>query len=72
MRTSVRRIHFALASGCPNKVEFEMAHLYLRRVRVLLNPTPLRKPPSPVAPSADARLDLAIIPDAYPRPNEAW
>jgi hypothetical protein len=31
VRTSVRRIHFALASGCPNKVEFEMAHLYLRR-----------------------------------------
>jgi hypothetical protein len=27
----VRRIHFALASGCPNKVEFEMAYLYLRR-----------------------------------------
>ena len=26
-----RRIHFALASGCPNKIEFEMAHLYLRR-----------------------------------------
>ena len=31
VRTSVRRIHFALASGCPNKVEFEMAYLYLRR-----------------------------------------
>src|SRR5512132_4024659 len=31
VRTSVRRIHFALASGCPNKVEFEMALLYLRR-----------------------------------------
>ena len=31
VRTSVRRIHFALASGCPNKIEFEMAHLYLRR-----------------------------------------
>jgi hypothetical protein len=30
VRTSVRRIHFALASGCPNKVEFELAHLYLR------------------------------------------
>jgi hypothetical protein len=28
---SVRRLHFALASGCPNKVEFEMAYLYLRR-----------------------------------------
>ena len=27
----VRRIHFALASGRPNKVEFEMADLYLRR-----------------------------------------
>jgi hypothetical protein len=31
VRSSVRRLHFALASGCPNKVEFEMAHLYLRR-----------------------------------------
>jgi len=31
VRTSMRRIHFALASSCPNKVEFEMAHLYLRR-----------------------------------------
>jgi hypothetical protein len=31
VRGSVRRIHFALASGCPNKVEFELAYLYLRR-----------------------------------------
>ena len=31
VKTSVRRIHFALASSCPNQVEFEMAHLYLRR-----------------------------------------
>ena len=31
VRTSVRRIHFAIASGCPNKVEFELAYLYLRR-----------------------------------------
>jgi hypothetical protein len=31
VRTSMRRIHFALASACPNKVEFEMAYLYLRR-----------------------------------------
>ena len=31
VRTSVRRIHFALASGCPNKVEFELAWLYLQR-----------------------------------------
>jgi hypothetical protein len=31
VRTSVRRIRFALTSGCPNKVEFEMAFLYLRR-----------------------------------------
>jgi hypothetical protein len=31
VRSSVRRLHFALASGCPNKIEFEMAHLYLRR-----------------------------------------
>jgi hypothetical protein len=31
VRTSVRRIHFAIASGCPNKVEFELAYLFLRR-----------------------------------------
>jgi hypothetical protein len=31
VRTSVRRIHFAIASACPNKVEFEIAYLYLRR-----------------------------------------
>lgn len=31
VRASVRRIHFAIASGCPNKVEFELAYLYLRR-----------------------------------------
>jgi hypothetical protein len=31
VRTSVRRMHFAIASGCPNKDEFELAHLYLRR-----------------------------------------
>jgi hypothetical protein len=31
VKTSVRRIHFAIASGCPDKIEFAMAHLYLRR-----------------------------------------
>ena len=31
VRTSVRRIHFAIASSCPNQSEFEMAHLYMRR-----------------------------------------
>ena len=31
VRTSVRRIHFAIASGCPNKIEFELAYLYLQR-----------------------------------------
>jgi hypothetical protein len=31
VRTSVRRLHFAIASGCPNKNEFELAYLYLRR-----------------------------------------
>jgi hypothetical protein len=30
VRTSVRRIHFAIASGCPNKDEFELAHGYLQ------------------------------------------
>jgi hypothetical protein len=27
----VRRIHFAIASGCPNKDEFELAYFYLQR-----------------------------------------
>jgi hypothetical protein len=31
VHTTVRRIHFALASGCPNKVEFYLAYLCLRR-----------------------------------------
>src|SRR6202451_1399783 len=31
VRTSVRRIHFAMASGCPNKIEFELAYIYLQR-----------------------------------------
>ena len=31
VRISVRRIHFAFASGCPNQAEFAMAHLYLRQ-----------------------------------------
>jgi hypothetical protein len=31
VRTSVRRIHFAIASGCPNKDAFELAYLYLQR-----------------------------------------
>jgi hypothetical protein len=30
VRTSVRRIHFAIASGCPNKIEFELAYLSLQ------------------------------------------
>ena len=31
VRTSVRRIHVAIASGCPNKDEFELAYVYLQR-----------------------------------------
>ena len=31
VRTSVRRIHFAIASCCPNKDEFELAYVYLQR-----------------------------------------
>lgn len=31
VRISVRRIHFAIASGCPNQAEFAMAYLYLRQ-----------------------------------------
>ena len=31
VKISVRRIHFAITSGCPNQSEFAMAHLYLGR-----------------------------------------
>jgi Transposase DDE domain group 1 len=31
VRISVRRIHFAISSGCPNQTEFAMAWLYLKR-----------------------------------------
>jgi len=31
VRTSARRIYFAIASGCPNKAEFALAHIYLLR-----------------------------------------
>lgn len=31
VRTSLRRIHFAIASGCPNQTELELAYLYLWR-----------------------------------------
>jgi hypothetical protein len=31
VRTSVRRIHFTIASGCPSKDEFELAYIYLQR-----------------------------------------
>jgi hypothetical protein len=31
VRISVRRIHFAIASSCPNQTEFEVAHIYLGR-----------------------------------------
>jgi hypothetical protein len=31
VRTSMRRIHFAIASGCPNQAEFALAHIYLQR-----------------------------------------
>jgi hypothetical protein len=31
VRTCVRRIHFATRSGCPNKAEFALAHIYLQR-----------------------------------------
>ena len=31
VRTSVRRIHFAIASGCPNQAKFALAHICLRR-----------------------------------------
>lgn len=32
VRKSVRRVYFALASSCPNQIEFERAYLTLRRV----------------------------------------
>jgi hypothetical protein len=31
VRMNTRRIRFAIASSCPNQIEFELAHLYLRR-----------------------------------------
>jgi len=31
VRKSARRIHFAIASGCPNKTAFALAHILLRR-----------------------------------------
>jgi hypothetical protein len=31
VRMNTRRIHFAIASSCPNQIEVELAHLYLRR-----------------------------------------
>jgi hypothetical protein len=31
VHSSVRRIHFAIASGCPNKDEFALAHICLQR-----------------------------------------
>jgi hypothetical protein len=31
VRTTVRRIRFAIASACPNQTEFEMAHRYIQR-----------------------------------------
>jgi hypothetical protein len=31
VRTSARRIHSAIASGCPNKAEFALAQIYLQR-----------------------------------------
>jgi hypothetical protein len=31
VRTSARRIQFAIASGCPNQAEFALAHIRLQR-----------------------------------------
>jgi hypothetical protein len=31
VRTSARRIYFAIASGCPNQAEFALAYIYLQR-----------------------------------------
>jgi hypothetical protein len=31
VRMNTRRIHFAIASSCPNQIEFQLAHLYLRK-----------------------------------------
>jgi hypothetical protein len=31
VRTSARRIYFAIASGCPSKAEFALAHIDLQR-----------------------------------------
>jgi len=31
VRTSARRIYFAIASGCPNQAEFALAHIRRQR-----------------------------------------
>jgi hypothetical protein len=31
VRTNARRIHFTIASSCPNQAEFALAHIYLQR-----------------------------------------
>ena len=50
VRTSVRRIHFAMASGCPNKIEFELAsHLSPARVQLCVGcgPRQTTRTPTP-------------------------
>jgi hypothetical protein len=32
VRTNARRIHFAIASSCPNQAEFALAHIYRQRI----------------------------------------
>jgi hypothetical protein len=64
VRTSVRRIHFAIASGCPNKDEFELAHVYLQPS------APLEPPDAPKTPGLlIAMLTRALMDSHYGKPK---
>jgi hypothetical protein len=45
VRISVRRIHLAIASGCPNKDEFELTNIYLQRAFSSAEPQDAPKTP---------------------------
>ena len=45
VQISVRRIHLAIASGCPNKDEFELANIYLQRAFSSAEPQDAPKTP---------------------------
>jgi hypothetical protein len=65
MRTSVRRIHFAIASGCPNKDEFELAHVYFSAPSAPLEPPDAPKTPGLLI----ATLTRALMDSHYGKPK---